>query len=167
MEIKIPLYNILNFFLIGIVSIVCLLMLFPYLITDFIMSDYYEKLSSISEIIFLVCVCAVAYEIGLILNRAASVIVEPILRKVKIISYNDDYACFVKLAKKIPMLNILSREYVLSRTSILQFLILMVVACFVQRWIFVSIFALCVTVFTISCRKHTSKITRIMNSPEG
>lgn len=166
MEIKIPLYNILNFLLTGIVFVGSLLILFPDKITDFIMSDYYERLSATSEIIFLVCICAVAYEIGLIMNRAASVTVEPILRKAKIISFNDDYACFVKLAKKIPMLNTLSREYALSRTSILQFLVLIVVAVVVKKWVIAAIFAICVAVFTLSCRKHSLKITKIMHSPE-
>lgn len=166
MEIKVPLYNVLNFFLTGIVSIGFLLMLFPSRITDFIMSDYYEKLSAMSEIIILVCICAVSYEIGLILNRAASVTIEPILKKAKIIRYNDDYACFVKLAKKVPMLNTLSREYALSRTSILQFLMLLALAVIIKKWAMAAIFAVCVTVFTLSCRKHSLKITKIMHSPE-
>ena len=38
-----------------------------------------------SETVLLLCVISIAYEIGFVLNRTGSVIVEPILKKTKIV----------------------------------------------------------------------------------
>ena len=161
MEIKMPLYNILNFFLVGMVTIGCIIMLFPEKIIAFIISDYYDKLSTVSEGILLVGICAMTYEIGLILNRAASVIIEPILIKTGIIRFVD-YAIFAQKAKELPILNTLSREYALSRTSIFQFLVLTLIAICVHKWTLAGMFVACVVIFTLSCRKHAGKIVEII-----
>lgn len=83
MDIKVPLYNVLNFLLTGFVFIGCLLLMHPDIVGNFIMSEYYNRITAMSETVLLLCVISIAYEIGFVLNRTGSVIVEPILKKTK------------------------------------------------------------------------------------
>ena len=85
MDIKVPLYNVLNFLLTGFVFIGCLLLMHPDIVRNFIMSEYYNRITAMSETVLLLCVISIAYEIGFVLNRTGSVIVEPILKKTKIV----------------------------------------------------------------------------------
>lgn len=162
MDIKVPLYNVLNFLLTGFVFIGCLLLMHPDIVGDFIMSEYYNRITAMSETVLLLCVISIAYEIGFVLNRTGSVIVEPILKKAKIVPFNDDYALYNRKAKEFSIMSVLSREYALSRTSILLFFTLSIIAMISCKLGLMIAFAACVLIFTLSCRKHASKIVKLM-----
>ena len=94
MEIKVPIYNILNFLLTGLVFVGCGLLMYPDYAGNFILSEYYDKITAMSETLLLLCIVAIAYEIGFVLNRAGSVFIEPVFKKLKIIPFNDDYKLY-------------------------------------------------------------------------
>lgn len=167
MEIKVPFYNIVNMLLTGLVFLGGLIMIFPQYAIQIIKSEFYENLKTGPEIIFTICLLAIAYEMGLIINRAGSVIVEPVLKKLKLIPFNNNYTLFNEKKKAYPIMSTLSREFALSRTSIALFLVLAVISglnnCCKE-------FAVCIVVafiFYLSCRKHSAKIVELMESPNS
>lgn len=89
MEIKVPFYNILNMFLTGLVFIGGCLVIFPDTAVALFNSDIIENLGAGPEIVVTVCTFAVAYEVGLIINRTGSVVLEPLLKRTKLIPFND------------------------------------------------------------------------------
>lgn len=162
MDIKLPLYNVLNFLLTGFVFVGFLLLMHLDVVWNFFVSEYYDRIMAMSETILLLCVVSVAYEIGFILNRTGSVIIEPLLKRTNIVPFNDDYALYNKKAKEFSIMSVLSREYALSRTRILLFLVLSVIAMISCKWYLMIVFTVCMCVFALSCRKHASKIIELM-----
>ena len=164
MEIKVPFYNIVNMLLTGFVFLGGLLFVFPEKAIQLLNGEFYANLKTGPEIIFVICLLAVAYEIGLVINRVGSVIIEPVLKKIKLIPFNDDYVLFNNKKKEYPIMSTLSREFALSRTSIALFMVLAVIAAFNK---FCPMFISCIMislVFYLSCRKHASKIVKLMES---
>lgn len=167
MEIKGPIYNILNFLLTGLVFVGCGLLMYPDYAGNFILSEYYDKITAMSETLLLLCIVAIAYEIGFVLNRAGSVFIEPVFKKLKIIPFNDDYKLYNDMSKEYPIMKVLSREYALSRTSSLLFALLFISSLFSGKKIYMMIFALCTVMFVLSCRKHATKIVTLMEAQKG
>ena len=88
MDVKIPLYNILNMFLTGFVFLAGIITLYPVTLIEVVTGEVFIKLSTVPEIVLLfLCLIASSYEIGLILNRAGSVIIEPVLIKTKFLRF--------------------------------------------------------------------------------
>ena len=85
MEIKIPFYNVLNMFLTGFVFVGCTILQYLENIINFVNSETFAHLTSISEMVLILIIVAIAYEIGLILNRLGSVILEPLLKITKLL----------------------------------------------------------------------------------
>lgn len=162
MEMKIPFYNIVNMLLTGLVFVGGLIFIFPQYAIQLIQSEFYENLKTGPEVILTICIFAIAYEIGLIINRVGSVVIEPFLKKFKLIPFNDDYTLFNDKKKEYPIMGSLSREFALSRTSITLFLLLSIVSiCNRNCVVFISCFFISI-VFYLSCRKHSAKIVELM-----
>lgn len=162
MEIKIPFYNILNMFLTGLVFIGGCTMVYPEVASNILLSDVMVSLGTGPEIVFTVCVFAAAYEVGLIINRIGSVIIEPIFKKVKLIPFNDDYKEFNKKKKEFPIMSTLSREYALSRTGVALFGILSAVAYHGDSKFLGRVFVMTAVIYYLSYRKHARKIVTLM-----
>lgn len=162
MEMKIPFYNIVNMLLTGLVFVGGLIIIFPQYAIQLIQSEFYENLKTGPEVILTICIFAIAYEIGLIINRVGSVVIEPFLKKFKLIPFNDDYTLFNDKKKEYPIMGTLSREFALSRTSVALFLILSIISILNKCCIvFISYFFISI-VFYLSCKKHSSKIVELM-----
>lgn len=162
MEIKIPFYNILNMFLTGLVFIGGCAIIFPEYALAVLNNDIVRSLGTGPEIVITVCAFAVAYEVGLIINRIGSVIIEDFLKWRKLIPFNDDYLLFNEKKKQYPIMNTLSREYALSRTGIALFLSLLVLAAVALKWQLAIGCAVITAVYYLSCRKHSAKIVALM-----
>lgn len=160
MEIKIPFYNILNMLLTGFVFIGCLLLQYIEEVIFFINGKLFFNLSAIDETLLIIILTAIAYEVGLILNRFGSVILEPILKK--LIPFDDRYKVFQEKAKEFPIMNILSREYALSRTGMGEFIILSIFSWKNEKYGLMLIFLIVSSIFYLSCKKHASKIVKLM-----
>lgn len=162
MEIKIPFYNILNMFLTGMVFIGGCVIIFPEDISGVLNNEVIKNLSAGPEIIVTVCSFATAYEIGLIINRAGSVVIEELLIRTKLIPFNDNYVLFNEKKKEYPIMSTLSREYALSRTGSALFLALLILASIAHEWPIAIACAVIAIVYYLSCRKHSSKIVELM-----
>lgn len=162
MEIKVPLYNVLNMFLTGFVFVGCIMLLYPDKIISFVFSEAFAQLTTISETLILLLIIAIAYEIGLILNRLGSVLLEPLLKKTKLVPFDGRYHIFQEKARNFPIMNILSREYALSRTGIGEFTILSIISVMHGKWELALIFFSIALVYFLSCRKHAGKIVSLM-----
>lgn len=166
MEIKVPFYNVVNMFLTGLVFAGGLLLIFPELVIKLFSTAAFQGLGFAPELVITVCAFATAYEIGLIINRAGSVIIEPSLKWLKMIPFNDDYVLFNDAKKKYQIMNTLSREYALSRTGIVLFLVLLVLALTASKWKISIACAAIVIVYYLSCRKHSQKIVELMEASD-
>ena len=164
MEIKIPFYNILNMLLTGFVFLGGCIFIFPDIATTTLSSDIVKNLSAGHEIIVVVCIFAVVYEIGLIINRTGSVILEPFLIWTKLIPFNDDYTLFNKKKKEYPIMSTLSREYALSRTRVVLFLLLFILSTITAKWPLVFVCAIITGIYFVSCKKFAWKIVELMQS---
>lgn len=162
MEIKIPFYNILNMFLTGLVFLGGCVIIFPKYTLTVLNNEIIKNLGTGPEIIIAVCAFAAAYEVGLIINRAGSVIIEPPLKYRKLIPFNDNYVLFNEKKKQYPIMDTLSREYALSRTGIALFLALLTLASIAREWTIAIACAVITIVYYLSCRKHSSKIVELM-----
>lgn len=162
MEVKIPFYNILNMFLTGLVFIGGCVVIFPEYALNVLNHEIIKNLGTGPEIIVTVCTFAIAYEVGLIINRIGSVIIEDFLRWMKWIPFNDDYVLFNETKKQYPIMSTLSREYALSRTGIVLFLILLILSFYAHNWPIIIACSIITAVYYLSCRKHASKIVELM-----
>ncbi len=163
MEVKIPFYNILNMLLTGLVTIGGAVLIYPCKVINFLNNDIIRNLSSGPEVVITICTLAIAYEVGLIVNRIGSVILESFFKRVKWVPFDDDYVLFNNAKKVYPILNTLSREYALSRTGVALFVVLCILALFARQWIIAAIFLAIVGVYFLSCKKHASKIVALMH----
>lgn len=164
MEIKIPFYNILNMFLTGLVFLGGCVILYPDSAITMLNNEVIKNLGTGPEIIIVICAFAIAYEVGLIINRIGSIILEPFLKWTKLIPFDDDYVKFNVKKKEYPIMSTLSREYALSRTGIALFLILLVLSLFTSNWVSAIAFACITVVYYLSCRKHSTKIVKLMQT---
>lgn len=164
MEVKVPFYNILNMFLTGLVFIGGCLIIFPDTAVAIFYSDIIKSLGAGPEIVITVCTFALAYEVGLIINRTGSVILEPLLKRAKLIPFNNNYTLFNQKKKEYPIMSTLSREYALSRTGIVLFLSLLILSAAKEKCSLVAICAVITGIYFLSCRKHAGKIVQLMQN---
>lgn len=164
MEIKIPFYNILNMLLTGLVFSGCYVLIDPDWAITIFKNEIIHNLTAGPEIVITVCFFAITYEIGLIINRFGSLVIEYLMKKIPLIPFNDNYVLFNDKKKEYPIMDILSREYALSRTGISLFFILSIIALIRCRLILALVFFTVSIIYFFSCRKHASKIVKLMNS---
>ena len=164
MEVKIPFYNILNMLLTGLVFIAAFLFILPDCQMSGEVVEFGKLIISLPDVISTVLFFAVAYEIGLVINRVGSVALERALKGMKCIPADMDYVLFNKTKEKYPIMNVLSREYALSRTGMVLFFVLLVMALCAAKFVEALIFAAIVVVFFFSCKKHSDKISELILS---
>lgn len=164
MDIKIPFYNILNMFLTGLMFIGGCIVIYQSYALELISSEIINSLGASPEVLVTVFAFAVSYEVGLIVNRFGSVVIEWLLKWAKMIPFNDDYVLFNEKKKEYPIMNTLSREYALSRTGIALYFTLFVLSIIEQKWYLVIACGVISLVYYLSCRKHSAKIVKLMES---
>lgn len=163
MEVKIPLYNVLNMLLTGFVFMGGYGLIFPERVFQLLEDGIIQKLSNGPEVIFVACVFATAYEIGMIINRVGSVLIEWVMKRSSLIPFDNDYFKFNECRKNYPIMEVLSREYALSRTSGTLFLILSIVSFASCQCLWGTAFLLVSVIYFVSCQKHATKIVALMH----
>ena len=103
-------------------------------------------------------------QVGLIINRTGSVILEPLLKSTKLIPFNDNYTLFNQKKKEYSIMSTLSREYALSRTGVVLFLSLLILSAVEGKCSLVAICAVITGIYFLSCRKHAGKIVELMQN---
>jgi hypothetical protein len=162
MDIKIPFYNIVNMFLIGLVFTGFCIILFFKDIHQFISTVDIDGLGF--QTLITISIFAVIYEVGLIINRIGSVLIESIFIKSKLIPFNTDYKKFNETKEQYPIMGTLSREYASSRSSFTMFFILIFISFIQQNWLLFIFSAIAAFLFFFSVRKHATKIVSLMDN---
>ena len=91
----------MNIFLTGIVFIGGCAIIFPETAAGVLNIEFIKSMGIGPETVVTVCTFAIAYEVGLIINRAGSVIQEEFLKLAKLVPFNDDYVLFNQSKKNI------------------------------------------------------------------
>lgn len=118
------------------------------------------------------------YLIGLIISRIGSIIIEPIFKKLKIVTFVS-YAEFIEASKNDPKIEVLSESNNMFRTLISLFFLLIILKLFfifeticpiikTFRWLIISI--VLIFLFVLGYRKQTNHITnriKIINNKEN
>lgn len=160
MEIKISTYDFFNKFILGLVFSGVVILAYRNNLTS--VFDAFKEIneSTIIITVFSTSALAVVYEVGIIINRLGS-IMEDVLKKTHLIPFNDDYKRFNEKKKEYPIMNVLSREYALSRNSIVLFMLISILS-FV-RWGWYGFIPLAIMLmFYYSCWKYAKKICDLM-----
>ncbi|MDR2644659.1 MAG: hypothetical protein LBB44_01570 [Endomicrobium sp.] len=134
---KIPFYEVVNRFVIGVVFVIFFLLVFYGQSIDFI-QPYHVLLSTASDFVLLssLMVIVIIYMTGLIINRFSSVFIEEVLIKLGLIQvYEKNYKDFNKCRKKDLFLYTLSREYALSRGNFALWILLTFLCLFSGHWL--------------------------------
>lgn len=114
----------------------------------------------------------VYYFVGLIISRFGSLIIEPILKKIRFLKFAD-YKDFVQASSKDGKIEILSEANNMYRTFVATFLLIGLVKLYYKlavKWTFLNdwsdwiLVVLIVVMFLFSYRKQTNYITKRINS---
>ena len=160
MDIKISTYDFFNKFILGLVFVGVAILAFVDVNNSFFRSLQEIKENGILVTVFSVSALAIVYEVGIIINRLGSLL-EELLLKCHWIYFVEDYKKFNDKKKEYPILNVLSREYALSRNSIVLFFLISIVVF--TRFAWYGLIPLAIMIlFYISCRKYSKKIVDLM-----
>ena len=153
---KLSSYNILNYLLPGIIFVVIA-----------------EKLTSFSFVQSDIIIGVFLYYfIGLVISRIGSLFIEPILKKIKFITFAP-YSEFVTASKKDVELDTLSEVNNMYRTFCSLFLVLLIIKCYdfiskkypvVSEWNSVALAIGLLLLFLFSYRKQTQYIKKRVNA---
>lgn len=160
MKDKVPFYEIVNMFFVGSVfSLLVVLLYFDSLPLELLR----ENLTLFSDWTFLIsAVLLIAmYEVGFIINKAGSVIVTPILSKMKIWPRDEYHIDVSEISMKNAKFQSMITELVLVRSHIMMFLVLTAVAFRNNKDIYAVTFIVLTVVFVLAGRKHNARINTI------
>ena len=153
---KLSSYNIFNYLLPGI--------LFSVLVSKMTELELVQKDLVVGVFVY--------YFVGLILSRFGSLIIEPLLKKMKFLKFAD-YKDFVQASSKDEKIEILSEANNMYRTFIATFILLGMVKLYyliTNKWTFINensdwiLILLIAGMFLFSYRKQTNYITKRINS---
>ena len=160
MEIKISTYDFFNKFLLGLVFIGVIIFSYIDNICTWVINLGVVKDNAIVVTIFSFSAMAIVYEAGIIINRLGSIL-EEFLKFAHLIPFNDDYKKFNEKKKEFPIMHVLSREYALSRNSIILFLLISIIV-FIRFCWYGLIPLTIMLLFYFSCYKYAKKISDLM-----
>jgi len=140
--------------------------LFNYLLPGIIFSVLLEKITSYSIIHKDIMIEAfLAYFIGLIISRVSSIVIEPLLKKIKFVKFAD-YKDFVLASEKDKKIELLSESNNMYRVFISLFFMLFIIVLY-EKFLqdifggytsYIGVVGLLI-LFLFSYRKQTSYIT--------
>ena len=160
MKIEISTYDFFNKFCLGLIFIGVVIFSFIDDVENLVKTVGEIEENTIITTIFSFSVLALVYEVGIIINRLGSLL-EEFLKNTHLIPYNADYKKFNDRKKEYPIMNILSREYALSRNSIVLFLLISIIIFIKFVWYGMIPFSI-MLLFYFSCYKYARKIYDLM-----
>lgn len=160
MEMKISTYDFLNKFILGLVLIGVVNLAYGKEVSSVLETCQNIKENTIIISVFSISALAIVYEMGIIVNRLGSIL-EDILHKAHLIPFNKDYKLFNEKKKEFPIMTVLSREYALSRNSIVLFLLVTIIVFIRFAWYGFIPLAI-MLLFYYSCWKYAKKICDLM-----
>ena len=167
MKEKIPFYNIVNMFFVGSVFAFLIFVLFHQQFEFIDLSSEIFAFMKDWSVVVSTVLLVIMYEIGFVLNRASSVIIEPILTKMQIwpkYKYDKDIS---EISESNSKFQSMITELVLMRTHILLYCIVAILSLFSSyKWFSVVCISI-VVLFILAGRKHNTKINTIRKSVEA
>lgn len=164
MKDKIPFYNVVNMFFVGSVFTFIVVVLFHDQFKRIDISAPIFTFLKDWDVVVSAVLLIVMYELGFILNRASSIIIEPILTKTNIwpkYPYDKDVS---EISESNSKFQSMITELVLMRTHILLYFVVAVLSLFsAYKW-FAAICIILIALFIFAGRKHNSKVNKIRKS---
>lgn len=164
MKDKIPFYNIVNMFFVGSVFTLLIGVLFYKQIGNVDFSAPFFTFAQDWSVVISAVLLIAMYEIGFILNRASSVIIEPILTRTKIWpkdQYDKDVS---EISKDNPKFQAMITDLILMRTHIFLYFIVAILSLFsAYKW-FAILCSILIVIFVLAGRKHNARINKIRRS---
>lgn len=161
MKDKVPFYDVANKFFVGSVFVLLVVLLF---FEDLKEIDYSAPIFLFAKdwnLLVTTVLLIVMYEIGFVLNRASSIIVAPILIKLRVWPKKAYDAEVSIISEKNKKFDSMTTELVLTRTHILLYTIVGILSLFTARkWVSILCLGL-IVVFVLSGRKHNARINII------
>lgn len=168
MNITIPFYEIVNRFLLGLIFVAGIALFHVQEIMQWLSSEPVQSLafSAGLEIVVIVCMFALIYEIGYIINRFSSIGTEEFLILIKVWPKRSDYVQFNKAKEHYKILPVLAREYDFGKGQITLFSVLIIYALILRIWPFVLIYASIIVFFAVSGWKFSERINSLVKENE-
>lgn len=161
MKDKIPFYNIVNMFFVGAVFSIMVILMFVEKIN---IEQKYMDIALEWNFIVSAFMIITMYEMGFIINRAASVLIGEILVKTKIWEKGKYDIDISEISANNPKFQSMITELNLMRSHILIYLILTVLAVILKKYLLALLFAAFVIIFVFGGKKHNTKINIIRTS---
>ena len=158
MKDKIPFYNIVNMFFVGAVFSIAVFLLLHEKIT---VKPQYIALAHDWSVLFSALLIIIMYEVGFIINRAGSVLIDTLLVKTKIWPRNEYGVDVSNISASNPKFQAMITELNLMRSHVFIYIILSVISVFLKEYWLTLLFAGVVIVFILGGRKHNEKINAI------
>lgn len=158
MKDKIPFYNIVNMFFVGAVFTIAVVLLLHEKIN---IKPQYMAFAHDWNILVSALLIIIMYEVGFIINRAGSVIIDPLLVKTEIwprYKYGVDVS---DISASNPKFQSMITELNLMRSHILIYIILLAISIVLKRYGFALLFVALIIIFILGGRKHNKKINTI------
>lgn len=160
MKEKIPFYNIVNMFFVGCVFVIFTIPFFIGAIDLDAIKKYSEIMSNWTGIISVAAIAAM-FEIGFIINRLGTIIIEPLYVVLKIWPREKYDVKVSEISQSNAKFQSMITELNLMRSHIMICLIILIAALFLGKFLYaLSMFAL-ICIFSFGGRKHNTKINII------
>ena len=167
MKEKIPFYNIVNMFFVGCVFVIFMIPFFIDAIDLDAVKKYGEILSDWTAIISVVAIAAM-FEVGFIINRLGSIIVEPLYVILKIWPREKYDAKISEISQNNAKFQSMITELNLMRSHIMICLIILIIALLLGKFLYALSMLALICIFSLGGRKHNTKINIIKsNYPKG
>ena len=168
MNITIPFYEVINRFLFGLLLAAGIAIFHVQEIMNWLSSETVQSLTIPTglETVATICLFAVIYEIGYIINRISSVLTEELLIRRKVWPKRSDYVQFNKAKEHYKILPVLAREYDFCKGQITLFSVLIIYALILRIWPFVMIYASIIIFFAVSGWKFSERINSLVKENE-
>lgn len=160
MNDKIPFYNIANMFFVGCVFTLLLVVVIWDILPIDTLKNYGDILSNWMAVVSILFLTAM-FEVGFIINRLGSIIVEPLYVNCKIWPREKYDVDVSEISQDNRKFQSMITELNLMRSHIMMSLILLIVSVCLCKWIYVAVLCGLIAVFTLGGRKHNKKINLI------
>lgn len=160
MSKTVPFYNVANMFFVGCVFVLLLCPLVWGWIPFDSLESYSAKIPGCASLALILSAVAM-FEVGFIINRLGSLIVESVYVRLKIWPKSTYDADVSEISKENQTFWEMKTELNILRSHVMMCLILLPVALWREQWIYAIAMLVLAVVFTLSGRKHNEKINVI------
>lgn len=168
MSTTIPYYEIINRFLLGLLLAAGIAIFHVHEIMNWLSTETVQGLTIPAglETVATVCLFAVVYEIGYIINRISSVVTEEFLIRIKVWPQRSNYVQFNKKSEHHKKPSILGREYDVCKGQITLYFILMSYSAIQRCFSFELFCCLFIIILLFSGRKCSNRINSLVKGNE-